>query len=85
MPWLTLDDSHLNDAEREAGNRLADIVNHEAPMVSLTVLDEAVQPSTTVVVLQRPTERLLLVIRSDRSVLVATDDIYQPRWRDRVR
>ena len=80
--WLTLDDSHLTDEEYSLANTLAAVVNTHAPMVATSTMSVDVQPLTTVMVLQRPTEKLLLVIRADRSVVVATDDIYATRWRD---
>jgi len=83
--WLTLDDSHLTDVEYAMANTLnAALDASDAATVTATTLDERAQPTTTVMVLRRPSERILLVIRADRSTIVATDDIYATRWRDGV-
>jgi hypothetical protein len=83
--WLTLDDSHLTDDEYDAANSLgALLATTDAATVQVTKLDENLQPSTTVFVLRRPTENILLVVRADGSVCVATDDIQATRWRDGV-
>ena len=83
--WLTLDDSHLTDDEYTAANNLAAVLDaSDAATVTSTVLDISLQPLTTVMVVRRPSERILLVIRADRSTIVATDDIYATRWRDGV-
>lgn len=83
MAWLTLDDSHLTEAEHAMGTRLSNLLDaSDAATLQATVLDERVQPTTTVMVLRRPSERILLVIRADRSTIVATDDIFAKRFRD---
>ena len=85
MPWITLDDSHLTEVEYAMGTRLSNVLDaNDAATIQTTVLDIHAQPLTTVMVLRRPTERILLVIRNDRSTVVATDDIYATRWRDGV-
>jgi hypothetical protein len=80
--WLNLDDGHINEDEHDLANSLVPILEQGAATVQAEILDENVQPITTVMVLRRPNENLLLVIRADRSVLVATDDIYAMRWSD---
>ena len=83
--WLTLDDSHLTDDEYDTANSLgALLATTDVATVQVTTIDEKLQRGTTVLVVRRPTENLLLVIRPDGSVCVATDDIQAMRWRDGV-
>lgn len=83
MPWLTLGDEHLTEAEHDAIAAIDRVVGRgDAGMVTTTVLDIDAQPLTTVTVIQRPAERLAFVVRADRSIVVATDDILALRWRD---
>ena len=81
--WLSLDDAHLTDDEYDAMNQVADALDiSDAATVQVTTLDEHLQPSTTVMAVRRVDETLALVIRADRSVCIATDDIQALRWRD---
>jgi hypothetical protein len=81
--WLTLDDSHLTESEHSVATSLRDVLLDTcAATLQVTNMDDHGQPQTTIVVIQRPTEVVLLVIRPDRSVVVATDDIQAMRWSD---
>lgn len=85
MPWLTLDSSHLTDSEYSVGTSLAETLadlGDTAATLQVSDLDEHGRVLTTIIVVRRPTETLLLVVRPDRSVVVATDDIYALRWTD---
>ena len=46
----------------------------------MTVLNDRLDRELTVMVIDRPTEKLLLVIRADGSIVVATDDVTRDRW-----
>ena len=74
--WLSLDGQSLSIAERQIANTLSTVLDKGgATTVQVTDLDEDVQPATTVLLIERPTERLLLVVRENRTMLVATDDL----------
>jgi hypothetical protein len=81
--WLQLDDGHLTPSEWEMASMLSHAMD-DYPMatVQTETLDEEFQPLTTITVIQRPTERILIVVRKNRSILVATDDIQCATWRE---
>lgn len=74
--WYSLDGCVLSDAERRTATSLSRALDDVggATTVQATALDANANPLATVLVLERAAERILLVIRPDRSVLVATDD-----------
>ena len=74
--WRQLDDGYMTEVEYRTANSISKALDHGASMVQAETLDAELQPDTTVLVIERPTERIMLVIRKDRSTLVATDDIY---------
>jgi len=78
--WLTLDDSHLTESEHSVATSLRDtLLSTEAATLQVSNVDG---PVTTILVVRRPTEVILLVVRPDRSTVIATDDIQAMRWRD---
>jgi hypothetical protein len=79
--WLTLDDSHLSESEHSVATSLRDTLldNPSAATLQVSNVDG---PVTTILVVRRPTEVILLVVRPDRSTVIATDDIQAMRWRD---
>jgi hypothetical protein len=80
--WLTLDDSHLTESEHSVATSLRDVLlRTDTATLQVSAVDG---PITTIVVIRRPTEVVLLVVRPDRSVVVATDDIQAQRWTDPV-
>jgi hypothetical protein len=80
--WLTLDDSHLTDSEHSVASSLRDVLlRTDSATLQVSAVDG---PITTIAVIRRPTEVILLVIRPDRSVVIATDDILAQRWSDPV-
>ena len=82
--WLTLDDSHLTDTEHDVATSLRDRLL-DTPGLATVQVSNVDGPVTTLLVVRRPTEVVLLVIRPDRSVVVATDDILAQRWSDPVK
>ena len=84
MSWLTLDDSHLTDTEHDVATSLRDRLL-DTPGLATVQVSNVDGPVTTLLVVRRPTEVILLVIRPDRSVVVATDDILAQRWSDPVK
>jgi len=82
--WLTLDDSHLTDTEHSVATSLRDRLL-DSPGLATVQVSNVDGPVTTILVVRRPTEVVLLVIRPDRSVVVATDDILAQRWSDPVK
>ena len=82
--WLTLDDSHLTDTEHSVATSLCDRLL-DSPGLATVQVSNVDGPVTTILVVRRPTEVVLLVIRPDRSVVVATDDILAQRWSDPVK
>jgi hypothetical protein len=82
--WLPLDFHDITDAEYEVADSLSKALDeYGASTVQVTALGDDLQPTTTVAVLSRPTERLLLIIREDRSIVAATDDVLSKTWCDR--
>jgi hypothetical protein len=71
MSWHSIDDTPLTRIEREMGSAMRDIAN--TATVQMHTLDDDLQIDTTLLVLHRPTETLLLSIRSDGSVVIASD------------
>ena len=70
--WISIDDTPMTEAEMIAGDTMADIRN--VASMQMTALDERAQPRTTVLVLNRPTETLLISIRVDGSIVIASDE-----------
>jgi len=79
--WLTLDDSHLTDTEHDVATSLRDRLL-ATPGLATVQVSNVDGPVTTLLVVRRPTEVILLVVRPDRSTVIATDDILAARFSD---
>jgi len=75
MTWYTLGEStQVSSVEGRAAAKLCSLFDRgQAEIVSQSTLDINGETDTTLMVVERPGERLLFVKRLDGSILVATD------------
>jgi hypothetical protein len=75
MRWFTLgEDAKVSRDESRLASQLCTVLDTgDAEVLSVATLDAQVKQDTTLLVLERPTERILFIIRQDGSIVTATD------------